>query len=317
MKHFVQILVAFLMANFILLDATGQTTVSLNPEQDNTMFQVPNRYSNGIGPEIYSGVVNNGSKLSRRSLIQFSFEDIPVDATITDVQLELYCTKVSSTGNQSNYDLHRLEESWGEESSYSNNGQGVLADTGDATWKSRFYDFTNPVDWQVQGGTFDPIPNASIPVNVKEEYYTWTSEQLIEDVQSMLDNPNENFGWMLKASEETIDGLGRAFASREHEDIEKRPRLVVTYDIPTSVNELNEKHTFHIYPNPGKNIINIDAINSETDQNYQIININGRIIKEGEITGPNMLINTITLQAGHYFIKFPNSGSKTITWLKY
>jgi hypothetical protein len=37
-------------------------------------------------------------------------------------------------------------------STYSPNGRGVLSVNGDATWKDRFYDFSNPTEWIDQGG---------------------------------------------------------------------------------------------------------------------------------------------------------------------
>jgi hypothetical protein len=317
MKQFLLLTVPFIITIVFSLSANSQTKDTLSPVKDNSMFQVPNRYSNGIGPEIYSGTVNNGTTLARRGLIQFSFSEIPNDALITDVQFVMYCTKKSSSGNSSNYDLHRLEESWGEESSYSPNGQGVLADTGDATWKDRFYDFTDPIEWEVQGGTFVSIPSASIPVNIKDAYYTWAGEQLIEDVQDMLDNPDDNFGWILKATDETADGLGRAFGSRENENAEKRPRLIVTYVTTTSFDEFKAADIFRVYPNPGTNTINIEVLNTATDQSYQILDGYGRIVQEGNLSSQTSRINTHSLKAGYYFIRFPESTSRTISWIKY
>jgi hypothetical protein len=279
------------------------------------MFQVPNRYSNATGPELYSGTVNNGTALARRALIQFSLAEIPEQAIITDVQLELYCTRTSSSGNTSVYDLHRLQESWGEESSYSPNGQGVLADTGDVTWKDRFYDFDNPIEWLDQGGTFVNIPSASTPVNIKDTSYIWTGDQLIEDVQDMLMNPGENFGWILKATDETIDGLGRGFASRENEQIENRPRLAVTYTTQTSNDEFSLEDIWKVYPNPGRDYLIIGSPKNDIEHSYQIVDISGQIVIEGIVTESSIRINTSSLQAGLYFIRFPSSGND-IKWIK-
>jgi cytochrome c peroxidase len=72
--------------------------------------------------------------------------------------------------------------------------------------------------------------------------YTWgTTAGMIADVQAWLDAPQANFGWLLLGNEETWQTAKR-FDSREHEEAEVRPRLIIEY-IPESVPELTVHKT--------------------------------------------------------------------------
>jgi hypothetical protein len=56
---------------------------------------------------------------------------------------------------------------------------------------------------------------------------------LVADIQSWLDYPATNFGWLLKTPEAASDA--KRFASREHLVASERPRLVITFIPPASV----------------------------------------------------------------------------------
>jgi hypothetical protein len=68
--------------------------------------------------------------------------------------------------------------------------------------------------------------------------YTWSSAQVAADVQDMLSNPANNFGWVLK-SPETAIGDSKRFASRQEPIVTSRPRLEVTYVAPPSASVTN------------------------------------------------------------------------------
>lgn len=315
MKHFTLKNLFILILLFSSPDAWSQNTVTLSPDQDNSIFELLVNRSNGAGPEIFTGAINSDVlPLKRRSLIQFPVaEQIPANAIITDAYIELYCIKASNSGVSSNYSFHRLNESWGEGNSVSPNGQGVQADDNEATWNTRFY-FT--ILWMVEGGNFNSAVSATLPVNQKNEYYQWSSEQLIQDVQNMIDAPDSNFGWLLKAEDEEISGTGRAFGSKENENSEFRPKLVITYETPSSLNSNINANDWMVYPNPGKNELTIETSGSFAGERYQIMDMQGRIIKEDILNSSLTRINTDDLRVGYYFISFPNSESKTIRWIK-
>jgi hypothetical protein len=54
---------------------------------------------------------------------------------------------------------------------------------------------------------------------------------MVADVQSWLDDPEGNYGWLLKGNEEDR-ATARRFGSRESENPEARPRLTVEYILP-------------------------------------------------------------------------------------
>lgn len=225
----------------------------------------------------------------------------------------MYCTKASSSGVDSDYSFHRLSQSWGEGSSFSPNGQGVSATDGDATWENRFFP---DVLWLVEGGTFNEAASASIPVNQNNLSYQWTGTQIIDDVQDMLDNPSENFGWILKAADESLVGTGRGFGSRENTNLNIRPKLVVTYEVVNSVDEGLLVPQWTVYPNPGNSLLTIETPESIEDMTYIITDVQGRILKEGFLTSESTLINTEDILKGYYFISFPNSEAQTMKWIK-
>jgi len=55
----------------------------------------------------------------------------------------------------------------------------------------------------MQGGDFSAIVSASQSVG-PVGFYTWNSTQMVSDVQSWLDNPGFNFGWLVLGDESTL-----------------------------------------------------------------------------------------------------------------
>jgi spore coat protein A len=88
---------------------------------------------------------------------------------------------------------------WGEGTSNANaqEGQGAPATTNDATWRHRFY---STLFWTTQAGDFSGTMSASQSVGAIG-FYTRSSAQMVVDVQSWLDNPASNFGWLVLGDE--------------------------------------------------------------------------------------------------------------------
>jgi hypothetical protein len=61
--------------------------------------------------------------------------------------------------------------------------------------------------------------------------YTWSSSTLVDDVQSMLDNPSSNYGWMVIGEEGTSQSVKR-FDTRENPIAANRPILIIDYTTP-------------------------------------------------------------------------------------
>ena len=89
-------------------------------------------------------------------------------------------------------------------------GDGAPATTNDATWRHRFFD---TIFWTTEGGDFSGTVSASQSVGAVG-MYTWSSSQMRADVQSWLDDPASNFGWLVLGDESEI-ATAKRFDTRE------------------------------------------------------------------------------------------------------
>jgi len=80
----------------------------------------------------------------------------------------------------------------------------------DATWRHRFFD---TIFWSMQGGDFSAIVSASQSVGPVGQY-TWSSAQMVADVQSWVNDPVSNFGWLV-LGDESAAGTTKRFDTRE------------------------------------------------------------------------------------------------------
>ena len=188
-------------------------TISIIPSKDNTLYQyVPAEgdLSNGAGFHFFAG--ENGTGELRRGVLGFDIAgSIPPGSTITGVSLSLNMSMTSSDTPRT-VELHKLLADWGEGTSHAPGGEGsgAPATPNDATWRHRFYD---TIFWTMQGGDFSPTVSASQSVGPIGQY-TWSSTQMIADVQSWLDNPANNFGWLVLGDEST-SATAKRFDTRE------------------------------------------------------------------------------------------------------
>jgi len=65
----------------------------------------------------------------------------------------------------------------------------------------------------MQGGDFSSTVSASQSVGAIGEY-AWSSAQMVADVQSWLDNPANNFGWLV-LGDESESATAKRFDTRE------------------------------------------------------------------------------------------------------
>jgi hypothetical protein len=133
---------------------------------------------------------------------------------------------------------------WGEGASTFPGGAGAPAEAGDATWNYRYYlneTWTNP------GGDFVATSSASTLCAFSGVDYIWNNPVMADEVQSWINDPCSNFGWILIGNE--VDTFtAKRFASREWAgDPAVRPRLAVTY-VPAAVcaGDINYNHVVDI-----------------------------------------------------------------------
>ncbi len=225
--RFVQIVVAASMA---VIPFSGSSTavaetVEIPASRDNTIFE-EGALSNGAGNHFFAGTTNSGDL--RRGLVAFDLEaEIPAGSVINAVSLTLNMSR-TITG-QVRIELHRATADWGEGTSqgFRGEGGGANATTGDATWVYRFFDTE---EWSSPGGDFEGV-SATVTVGDVGSY-TWTSTQMVLDVQLWVDDPQSNFGWLLKAADEGSSGSSKRFDSHENPAAALRPRLSVDFSPP-------------------------------------------------------------------------------------
>lgn len=215
------------------ISAHAQTTVSVPAAADTTLYQdSAGELGNGSGAHFFAGDTVRGLG-ARRGLIRFDVASaVPSGATITHVELRLNCSRNNSIADV--VTLHRVLNAWGEGISDAGTpgGAGAQAEIGDATWLHRSYP---SVLWNTVGGDFDPAVSASAPLVdglAAVGPVVWASTPAsVADVQSWLDTPAQNFGWLLLGS--TIPGAtAHRFDTRENPTPSVRPALSVTYTLP-------------------------------------------------------------------------------------
>jgi spore coat protein A len=219
------VIVAVLFAGTALAHAD---TIVLAPTQDTTIYSEDGALSNGKGQHLFAGLTSSQSK-QRRALIQFGVSGaIPAGSTITSVTLTLRLDRTQS--NTVAVALHKVTSAWGEGTSVASGeeGGGGPATAGDATWTKRIYPGTA---WTTAGGDFVATASASTTIGTSLVDYTWSGAAMTADVQSWLDTPAGNHGWLVRAPSAT-DGQAKRFASRNNSNSTVRPRLSVTFTPP-------------------------------------------------------------------------------------
>lgn len=205
---------------------TTAVVTTLYPSRDNTLYEdAGGTFSNGAGHYFFAG--RTGAGLIRRGLVAFDVAGaLPPGSVIINATLTLHMSR--STSGTEPVALHRLLADWGEGTSVAagEGGMGAAATSGDATWLHTFFDSHF---WTTPGGEFTAVASASIPV-ADEGPYTWAgTPQLQADAQAWLDDPANNFGWLLLGNE-TAPTTSKRFNTRENSDPATWPQLTLVYE---------------------------------------------------------------------------------------
>ena len=203
-------------------------TIVLTPSKDNTLIEtIDGATSNGIGEAVFCGRVGNfGGGFKLRAVMAFDVSAIPAGSTINSVSLTLVL--IQTVNGDQTHMLHRLLADWGEGTSDASGGSGAPSTPGDATWLHTFFPdqfWTNP------GGDFVPVASASQTVPGVTGPVTWSDPLLAADVQSWLDAPATNFGWLMTGNEDEIF-TSKKFASKDNFVEEDRPKLTIDFTPP-------------------------------------------------------------------------------------
>ena len=81
---------------------------------------------------------------------------------------------------------------------------------------------------------------------------------------------------------------------------------IVKLAMPTGIKDMEVNTTFHIYPNPAKDVLFIKSDRSIFGSNYTVFNIIGQEVLSGKIIKENTFLDIKNLNSGAYFINVKN-----------
>jgi hypothetical protein len=227
--------------------AFGAAT-NISSVSDTTLSE--NYSSNNFGAMLFANAGTTQNFTRNRALFKFDIRSaIPPNSKITSADLILEVTHVPADGYSfSDFGLHRVLQSWGEGNKLTPTngaggaGTGAPATTNEATWFYRFAFTTNT--WSTPGAS-SPTDFAAASSSVQTIYgladspYTFAnSTQMVADVQSWLDRPQSNFGWILVCQDEGSPFTARRFGT--HEDTNFAPQLEIEYTIAPVVERVQK-----------------------------------------------------------------------------
>jgi hypothetical protein len=208
--------------------ASAADTITLNPFADATLFEVSPDNSGGAAWFFNSGTTQNRTR--NRALLMFDIAGaLPYGSLITSVELQLEVLRQPVDGFEVSFmGLHRMLRSWGEGETFADNGFGSPSAAGDATWNHRS---SGQDEWAEPGGAVDVdysglLSSGALVYGLGTTRFEGTAD-LIADVQSWLDHPESNYGWMLLCQNEDLPFTARRFGSRE--DPNSAPTLRIEF----------------------------------------------------------------------------------------
>jgi hypothetical protein len=224
------------MAAWVAAGTVQADVLTLEPVADATLYDVAagdQETANGRGVHLFAGRIAGG--LRRRALLRFDLNAIPPGSTINSAQLSMSLTRVPpGTLPAVNFSLMPMTAIWGEGTSDAGDpgGNGALATVGDTTWTQRVFP---AMPWASAGGDFVAAASAVTSANNLGRYQWGSGPSMVSAVQSWVDAPGSNFGWMLIADEAAGELTARRFASHEATDASTRPNLVIDYTLSGGV----------------------------------------------------------------------------------
>jgi cytochrome c peroxidase len=224
-----QFIAACYVALLTLLLPNLASAVTFTASKDTTIYD--NGNVNGTGGGLFAGT--NGVDVNQRGLIAFDLSSIPSGSTITNVSVDLHVNVAALNSGAISITLNALTQDWNEASTgtggeTSGGGNGVVSsDPNDATWTS-----SGITAWTA-GGAFNPVESSSLVISSVGTFNTFTGPGLITDVQTWVDNPGTNYGWIIRGLENS-NSSSKRFSSRENTGSSGAnvPFITIEYDAP-------------------------------------------------------------------------------------
>lgn len=229
-----------------------------------------------------------GDATKVRSLLDFDFSAIPANATITAAKLSLYCNTTSAvtqmhSGMNESY-IQRIVNPWKEDS----------------------------VTWNNQPAT-TTVNQVLLPSSTSstQNYLSIDVTNLILDIRN---NPTAGYGMMLKLVTE-VNFRSMVFASSDHPDPTKRPKLEICYTSSTGVNDdVVREDAIRLYPNPSNGTFTILTPVDMGMYTISIMDISGKeIYKQANINAHTTSIQLDnSLSKGIYMMKIERVTGESI-----
>ena len=202
----------------------AQVTVQIPAARDNTLYQSSSgALSGALCTGLFVGVTDQNNNALRRALVYFDVvANLPAGAHVLSAGLSIQVTQHNSNVTIT---AHRALQDWGEGTSNppGQGGAGTAATAGDATW---LHTFLPGSTWTTAGGDFAAAPSLTLAAPSPGPAQAVSTLAAVGDVQRWLDDPAQNFGWLLKTNEAAPQTALR-FNSREANN--NPPTLTVTY----------------------------------------------------------------------------------------
>jgi hypothetical protein len=201
-------------------------TVVLRPVADTSLFELSPDNNLGATPSLPVGDIMKNKRC--RLLLKFDVSSqVPPGATVTSASLavKVLNSKASSTG----FRLHRLNVPWAEGTKSANTGSPATA--GESTWRRR-----GPATelWGEPGGQagvdFVQTETARMVLGGPGAYVFTSTLASVADVQSWVDTPASNQGWIMIGDAEATPGSAKRIAARE--DAQQAPTLTIEFTPP-------------------------------------------------------------------------------------
>lgn len=154
-----------------------------------------------------SGYADSGANMYR-PVIRFDLSSITSGTTITNAKLYVFAyDQTAWRGSSGYYGVYPLTRGFTE-----SQVTWTIAATG--------------TNWTTPGGDFNATADAQ--ASKQGVAGVWYAFDVTSRVQSMVNTPSGNYGWVLKCTDETLHNQDN-FVSSNNTDLVHRPKLVVNY----------------------------------------------------------------------------------------
>ncbi len=215
-----------------MISAAGSSVVradmmTFTTNKDSSIFSESNN-NNGAG-SLYTGAAGNILGI-RRALLGFNISAIPAGSTINSVTLTITQTRTGPSAIAEPFEIRPLSAVWGEGTG-TQQGVGSTPTASAVTWNSRQFGSNL---WATPGGSYGAASGTTTlgTGTFAGGVFTFSSQPgMVADVQSWLNSPGTNNGWILKAVSETTGFGARQISSKEDVVTARRPLLTVNYTL--------------------------------------------------------------------------------------